>query len=104
MFAFPQGNEDSRKEGVKKIYFCLKEETKTDNKCIRKFVVYIDSNYVRDAQVCRDPEKYDDEEAWSDAFPNIFVGIFTANNKKEAIKIASEESGYCKALLIAEEV
>ena len=71
-----------------------------------KFVVCMDSHYVRDCQMVETSDMSDDEFEnvdvhsemmeghWHDMDPNPFIDIVKADDQDEACKIAGEEHGY----------
>ena len=78
-----------------------------------KFVVCMDSHYVRDTQMVETSDMSDDEFEnvdvhsemmeghWHDMDPNPFIDVVKADNQDEACKIAGEEHGYDPRTLFA---
>lgn len=81
-----------------------------------KFVVCMDSFYVRDCQMFDsegmseeqfeniDPHGEEGEKHWHDMEPNPYIDAVTAENEAEACKIAGEEQGYDPRTLFAIQV
>lgn len=59
-----------------------------------KYVAIIDSEFVRDAQVCSDGN-YDDEDSWEDwggsGDPQIFLGVYEGT-EEQVKEIAAREA------------
>ena len=78
-----------------------------------KFVVCMDSHYVRDCQMVETSHMSDDEFEnvdvysemmeghWHDMDANPFIDVVTADDQDEACRIAGEEHGYDPRTLFA---
>ena len=78
-----------------------------------KFVVCMNSHYVRDSQIFNTTDLNDDEFEnvdpcdemmeghWHDMDPNPFIDVVKADDQDEACKIAGEEHGYDPRTLFA---
>ena len=79
----------------------------------QKYVVCMNENYVRDAQMLDTSELTDkefqnfdyysceNEHLWHDMEPNPFIAIIEAESEDEACKIAAEQKRYDKRCLYA---
>lgn len=74
---------------------------------MRTCIILVKEDYMLDALVY-DGEQYDnpldDDNNWKNFNPNHFVGIFKGMNENEAIKEASETTGFNSKILEASEI
>lgn len=57
---------------------------------MKKYIMIIKEEYVRDAQVCVNYKK----DIWRDLFPKVLLGLFEAEDEINAINMASLSTGY----------
>lgn len=57
------------------------------------YLVVIEREFVRDTQICPDPELIEDNGEWRDASGHFVLGVYAGKNKAEAIKeaVAAQE-------------
>lgn len=57
---------------------------------MKKYIMIIKEDCIRDAQVCVNYEK----DIWMDLFPKVLLGLFEAEDEMSAINMASLSTGY----------
>lgn len=65
------------------------------------YIVLVNENYIRDAQVYvgKEYDNPEDRKSWECFSPRHFVGLFKASNQHEALIKASEKSGWAQEIL-----
>lgn len=64
----------------------------------------VDSEFVRDVQICLIPEQFDSDDGWKDAFGELVLGIYHADIVGQAIEKAAIEHGVSGEILYAYEL
>lgn len=64
------------------------------------FIVVVDQEFVRDAQIIPNPVNVDNESEWIDAFGHFVLGVYEGQNEDDVITKVVEERGFLETEIL----